>query len=515
MPDEMSIPTPPAPPHASTPTAGPAPKRSPLMLSALGLLIIGIAMGWLLGPQHQHLTDATAGDQALAERTRMLLDNDNGLRGQVVAEFTANGGNWAGMGSAGADLDGPAPTDQTVFELGSITKTFTASLYQQAIEKGEVKPEDRLEQYVPELAGSPAGGVSLESLAQHTSGLPSVTPQTGAESLLPGITNENLYAGTTMARELERVKAAPLPKAGTSQYSNLGISLLGHAMARAADAPDWQTLVQQRVLDPMGMSHTTFAATEDDVPAEAAVGHLYNGLRAPRWIGEFYLPAGTSTFTTAADLTRWGQALLAGTAPGSAAMDPTFDAGEGNRIGRVWNVTAGPEGKEFTWHNGGTGGFRTQLVLDRRAGRGQLILSNTTRWVDAQAFRMAASDDDQLSPVPPTKGENPIPGWITYGIAALLVLSTVWTAFRGKHRLAMIGSLLIGLGALALAWAGGPWDVAGGWAYGILLGAMIIATVQAVRRWPSVPVRPKKWWGLAIASLVLSVLITVALFTFF
>ncbi|MDN5724370.1 MAG: beta-lactamase family protein [Propionibacteriales bacterium] len=502
-------PAPPGPPASQATTS-----RRTLLLAAITLMIVGLLVGWLLGPQHQQLSNATAGDQALADRTRAVLDNDNGLRGQVVAEITPEGSRWAGIGSAGADLGGPAPTDQTPFELGSITKTFTASLYQQAIDKGEVNPQDKLSQHLPELAGTPAGGATLESLSQHTSGLPSLTTQTAAESLLPQITNENFYGPATMERELARAGTTPLSNPGQYGYSNLGVALLGHAMARAADAPDWSTLARQRVLDPMGMTSTTFAATEEQIPADAAVGHLYNGVRAPRWVGEFYLPAGTSTFITAADLARWGEALLAGTAPGAAAMEPVIDIEEGTKIGRIWTTTTG-QGQTYTWHNGGTGGFRTQLMLDREDGRGYLILSNTTRWVDTQAVRLINSQGDQLAEVPPTAGENPMAGWISYGIAALLMLSSLWTAFRAKHRLSLIGGLLIAVGALALGWVAGPWDVVGGWVYGFLLGGVIIAVAQSVRRWPTVPVRPKKWLVPAIGSLIFSAVVMVALFFLF
>ena len=140
------------------------------------------------------------------------------------------------------------------------------------------------------------------------------------------------------------------------------MSLLGHAEARAAGA-DWPTLVTDRLLTPLRMTATTFAATEADVPAGAVRGHQENGWPAPYWYGQAYLPPARSTWTTAADMTLFIWAVLTNQAPGMAALEPEAEADNG-QIGLAWQITEF-QNREITWHNGGTGGMRSMLALDR------------------------------------------------------------------------------------------------------------------------------------------------------
>ena len=73
-----------------------------------------------------------------------------------------------------------------------------------------------------------------------------------------------------MARVIEASRTVKLKNQGKYAYSNLGMSLLGHAEARAAGVPDWPTLATQRILQPLGMTATTFAATATDIPRRRA-----------------------------------------------------------------------------------------------------------------------------------------------------------------------------------------------------------------------------------------------------
>ena len=103
------------------------------------------------------------------------------------------------------------------------------------------------------------------------------------------------------------------------------MALLGHALARAAGVPGWPDLLRARVLDPLGMRSTVVVEGPGQVPAGTARPHHDNGWPAPVWSGPAFAPAGSSTVTTAADLARWAGALLDGSAPGAAALDPLVD----------------------------------------------------------------------------------------------------------------------------------------------------------------------------------------------
>jgi len=87
-------------------------------------------------------------------------------------------------------------------------------------------------------------------------------------------------------------------------------------------------------------------------------------------------------------MARLTQALLDGTAPGCAALDPTASfPGRGVRIGAAW-ITLSHHGHQITWHNGGTGGFRSWIGLDLPEGTGAVLLSATSASLDSQGFQI-------------------------------------------------------------------------------------------------------------------------------
>ena len=188
------------------------------------------------------------------------------------------------------------------------------------------------------------------------------------------------------------------------------MSLLGHAEARAAGAPDWPTLATERILRPLGMTATTFALTAEQVPADALPIHKENGWRAPYWYGSGFAPAGTSTWTH-----RGGHdALRPGGAGGHGAGHVGPGAARGlvsnGRIGLAWQ-TSEVDGRVITWHNGGTAGTRTMLAIDRERGQAVVVLGNTTRWVDRAGLTLAASDGCRARgrPTRPGPGSRPWP----------------------------------------------------------------------------------------------------------
>ncbi len=148
-----------------------AAERLPIRTTALILLIsliISVGIGLLAGPERQQLSEVNSGDAELAQRVRTAAGDGAGLRSVVVAEVRSTSVRWAGLGNADAGRrPGVAPTDQTIYELGSVTKTFTGALFADAIKRREVRPEDTLEKHLPELRGTAAGNVTLASLAQH------------------------------------------------------------------------------------------------------------------------------------------------------------------------------------------------------------------------------------------------------------------------------------------------------------------------------------------------------------
>ncbi|RIQ20423.1 serine hydrolase, partial [Jiangella rhizosphaerae] len=107
------------------------------------------------------------------------------------------------------------------------------------------------------------------------------------------------------------------------------------------------------------------------------------------WAGGALGPAG-GVRASIRDLARLVEALLDGTAPGVAALDPVARFGGRTRIGAGWVTTTLP-GREVTWHNGASGGFRSWVGLDRAADTGVAVLSATAAAVDGAGLQLLAS----------------------------------------------------------------------------------------------------------------------------
>lgn len=292
-------------------------------------------------------------------------------RHQVVAAATVAGGEITTT-SVGA----PPGAD---FEIGSVSKGVTGLLYADALARGEVGPTTVLGDLLA-MGDSPAARVALSDLSTHTSGLPRLPPGalTFRRSLDVWRNGTNPY-GEDLDELLAQAAASRVGRRRAS-YSNLGFELLGHALAAAAGST-YRELLDARVARPLGMASLYAPTSAEELRPGALRGTSRSGRTQDAWTGEALAPAG-GIRASIEDMGRFALALLDGSAPGTAALDPvrTF-AGPGVRIGAAW-ITVERRGRPVTWHNGATGGFRSWLGVDRAAGTGVVLLSATARSVD-------------------------------------------------------------------------------------------------------------------------------------
>ncbi len=274
-------------------------------------------------------------------------------------------------------------------EIGSISKGITGLLLHDAIGRGEVTMESRLGEFLSAPSES-VGEVTLGSLATHTAGLPRIAP--GGEVMRKTwrmlAHAENPYGETleTLLASLRGVR----PKGNRPSYSNLGFMLLGHALASAADQR-YAALVHSRIAAPLALPTLYAAETPASLRPQALLGSNRMGKQAEAWTGEAVGPAG-GIRATVDDLALLVAALLDGSAPGVAALDPVRNfAGRGVQIGAAW-LTLEVKGRPVVWHNGGTGGFRSYLGLDRAAGRGVALVRASTRSADRAGFELVGGD---------------------------------------------------------------------------------------------------------------------------
>lgn len=270
------------------------------------------------------------------------------------------------------------------FEIGSITKGLTGLLYVDALARGEVAAGATLGDHLP-LGGAPVAAVTLASLSTHRSGLPGL-PRS-AHPLRRTLTlwrrGTNPY-GEDLAQLLDQARGVAVGRP-RPRYSNLGFQLLGHAVAAAAGTT-YAALVADRLAGPLGLRSVHVPATPGELRPRSLVGRSRRGAVREPWTGEAVGPAG-GVRAAIGDMARLGAALLAGEAPGVGALDPVAPFRGGVRIGAGW-ITIGLAEREITWHNGGTGGFRSWMGLDRAAGTGVVVLSATALSVDRAGFAL-------------------------------------------------------------------------------------------------------------------------------
>jgi serine-type D-Ala-D-Ala carboxypeptidase/endopeptidase len=200
---------------------------------------------------------------------------------------------------------GTAPDGDTVYEIGSITKTFTATLLARAVIAGRVTLDTPLAELLPDFKIPSRGGkeITLGVLATQRSGLPrlpsNMQPKDPADP----------YADYDAAKLKAFLAGYELPRdpGASYEYSNLGFGLLGFALAET-DHTIYSALVGEAVLKPLGMTMTGTALTEA-MRARLAPGHDDTGKAAKTWDFDSLAGAGAIR-STANDMLRYLKANM-------------------------------------------------------------------------------------------------------------------------------------------------------------------------------------------------------------
>ena len=288
----------------------------------------------------------------------------------------------AGLTRAG----GSAPEATTMFQIGSITKVFTALLLADCAVRREVTLDTTVTDCIPALAGTAADDIALRHLASHTSGLPRLPKGFIRQALRPRddpyreFTTDDLLAGVAAARRSRRT--APGRRV---RYSNFGAALLGEALSRRTGLP-YDELVRARVTDPLGLADTVVRPDPYQLERKAT-GHSRRKRPVPDWDLGAMTGAG-ALYSTPADLLTFLRAQLDPeetplTEAFRLVQQPQATATRWLSVGLGWHLSPvrDVEGTSL-WHNGGTGGFFSYLALHPQARVGVVVLSNTARSVD-------------------------------------------------------------------------------------------------------------------------------------
>lgn len=276
-----------------------------------------------------------------------------------------------------ADSNSQRPYDEhTAFEIGSVTKTMTAALLAEFVARGEVALNDPIAKLLPPGTSVPSFNgreITIGEIVTHTSGLPAIP----AQYRPPDINNP--YASVTERDLLDTLAATQLTREPGSkwEYSNFAMMVLSYALAKRS-GKDYETLLRERLLVPLGMNETYVARRPTHV--RLAQGHLSNAMAAVPWDFPSDMAGVGGVRATLPDMLRYLEGQLgtreSAITPALARTQDQVASVGGHRMGMNWNLSTRNDHTRIA-HEGGTGGYSSFAAFDRTAKRAVVLLSDT------------------------------------------------------------------------------------------------------------------------------------------
>ncbi len=260
---------------------------------------------------------------------------------------------------------------QAIFEIGSITKVFTATLLAQMVEKGHMQLNDPINPYLPVELNNKVN-ITFKQLSNHSSGLPRLP----SNLVINNSNAHNPYAGYSEAKLLDYIQndmQLTTTPGTTHLYSNIGVGLLGYVLAQI-DGNTYENMLQDKLLQPLGMAHSS--TDRSKVAKQLVVGIDGLGNAVSNWDLASLKGAGAMLSNTE-DLSQFmlaqfdtNQTAMAMTRQKTLTINKISDFGLG------WEIINRRSGATWYKHNGGTGGYTAAMVLDVHHKNGVVILSN-------------------------------------------------------------------------------------------------------------------------------------------
>lgn len=275
------------------------------------------------------------------------------------------------------------PTNETIYEIGSITKTFTGIILANAIKEGKVKLTDDIRKYLNgdfsnlQFEEKP---IQIVHLSNHTSRLPSE----------PKIynTNKNPYDPEIAFDEkivtdiLQHIKLDTIP--GTKiEYSNFAVCLLGNILEKIYNQP-YEQLLQKYIFEPNKMEQSKITFTDIDYK-NYSQGYDVEGNKTKYWRNKLAEPAGGIRSTTK-DMLMYAKAQLEAKNETANWLSHQLTIGDKKRgKGLCWGVSSTKKGYLVWSHDGGTDGFTSLCLIYPELNSAIILLTNNGNH-DDQSF---------------------------------------------------------------------------------------------------------------------------------
>lgn len=350
-----------------------------------------------------------------------------GIAPAVVIAMVSDG--QSAVAGYGKLADGDPPNAQTVFQIGSVTKTFTALLLARDVHKGSLSLDTPVADLLPGFTLPTRDGkaITLGLLAEQSSGLPRLATNMDETSLVDPYAQ---YNAVKLKQFLASYKMTSTP-GREYVYSNLGYGLLGYALSVHAGT-SYGALLEKDILRPLALTSTgvtrTGAVLPPAVRKRLAPGHGMQGQPAGLWHFQSATAGAGTLYSDAHDLLVYLKANMGIDAtPLSVAMrlahTPRRAASHLGRVGLGWLTTPSPDG-DIIWHNGAVGGYSAFFGFRADGKCGVVVLANSLE---------AAQDVTELG-MAALSQNLPVPTIIN--AKAIVLPSNLLEGYAGKYTLA-------------------------------------------------------------------------------
>lgn len=279
------------------------------------------------------------------------------------------------------------PGNQTLYDIGSITKTFTSTLLAVAVNEGKLKLTSVITDFLPDsVASNPAlKGITLMQLANHTSGI-SRLPSNWQSSVTDQKQPYANYDTKLLFSFLKNFKSVRAP--GTKfEYSNVAVGLLGEILENIYHKP-YAELISTYITKPAKMSHTEVIIKPSDASL-VAQGYDENIQPVAPWIFDALGGAGALK-SSSSDMLIYGKLQVGeGSTRLTKAMKLTHEItykSDQNSLGLGWIFLNSDA--NLPQHNGGTGGYRSLICMNLERQIVVVLLANNSSSVDSIGFEV-------------------------------------------------------------------------------------------------------------------------------
>jgi len=276
---------------------------------------------------------------------------------------------------------GTLPTENTIYEIGSLTKVFCGLLLAQAITEKEVNADDDIRLFLPvynyknlQVGETP---IRLIHLANHSSGLPTSPENLNAQRDYDPLNPYKNYNKEMIFNYLKNVKLETEP-GRINEYSTLGMALLGIILEKVYNK-SFEELVIEKICKPNGLESTAIKLSTEQ-QSKFATGYNSNGRATPYWdLGDMAAAGGLKS-STKDMLAFLENNLLEKNEAIKLSTQTTYNKGEEVAMG--WHILKTKPGNRLVWHNGGTFGFSGFIGFIKEKKCAVVVLSNSGSMVD-------------------------------------------------------------------------------------------------------------------------------------